>query len=548
LCNTLETVVAVLSCRSADVSKRQFGEPLWIVRFALCSIVIAPATASLVAAAVLYFDTGTAPLTTFVRWFPADALGIAMFAPLTMVLRGASDLGALRSRRLLKPVLSVIFLMVTTVAVFAQPQAPLLYMIYLALGVAIFNAGFSGAVIGLAASMVIAIVFTVHGPGQFGLGKADVTEQIRQLQVFFAAALAFTFPLSSLQLQRQRLADKLKASEQRFRTLAEHSSDVIMRMDSSMRLTYVSPSARELFGYHASALLEMPKWGLVAPDDLARVRAAFERVRLGLGRETFNYRALKMDGEEVWVEMSLRAVRSSTLGDASGLIEFIGSTRDISERKAVEQALEESNARLSELAHRDGLTELYNRRFFDESLDREYRRARRDNALEISLLMLDVDHFKQYNDLYGHQAGDECLKVVANAIGRACKRPPDTPARYGGEEFAVILPNTTFEGAAILAERMRSQISMLLLQQPGESERRVTVSIGVASISPYYDTQDTLVRKADEALYRAKAFGRNRVWPAIEDFRPGMEPAPAVVEADGTVVTDIRTARATVSL
>jgi PleD family two-component response regulator len=121
-------------------------------------------------------------------------------------------------------------------------------------------------------------------------------------------------------------------------------------------------------------------------------------------------------------------VRSGTLGESSGLIEFIGSTRDISERKAVEQALEESNARLSELAHRDGLTELYNRRFFDESLDREYRRARRDNALEISLLMLDVDHFKQYNDLYGHQAGDECLKVVANAIGRACKRPPDTPA------------------------------------------------------------------------------------------------------------------------
>jgi diguanylate cyclase (GGDEF)-like protein/PAS domain S-box-containing protein len=528
------------------VSKRQFGEPLWIARFALCSIVIAPACASLVAASIIYFDTATAPLTTFLRWFPADALGIAMFAPLTMVLRGASDLGAMRSRRLFKPVLSVIFLMVTTVAVFAQPQAPLLYMIYLALGVAIFNAGFSGAVIGLAASMVIAIVFTVHGPEPFVLlGTGKVADQIRQLQVFFAAALAFTFPLSSLQLQRQRLADKLKASEQRFRTLAEHSSDVIMRMDSSMRLTYVSPSARELFGYHAAALLEMPKWALVASDDLVRVRAAFERVRLGLGRETFNYRALKQDGQEVWVEMSLRAVRSGTLGESSGLIEFIGSTRDISERKAVEQALEESNARLSELAHRDGLTELYNRRFFDESLDREYRRARRDNALEISLLMLDVDHFKQYNDLYGHQAGDECLKVVANSIGRACKRPPDTPARYGGEEFAVILPNTTFEGAAILAERMRSQISMLLLQQPGEAERRVTVSIGVASISPYYDTKETLVRKADEALYRAKAFGRNRVWPSIEDFGPGAEPVAATVETDEPVVTDIRAVRAT---
>src|SRR6202000_220783 len=97
---------------------------------------------------------------------------------------------------------------------------------------------------------------------------------------------------------------------------------------------------------------------------------------------------------------------------SSGLIEFIGSTRNISERKKVEQALEQSNARLSELAHRDGLTELYNRRFFDEALEREYRRARRDNAIEISLLMIDVDYFKQYNDAHGHQAGDECLKTV----------------------------------------------------------------------------------------------------------------------------------------
>ncbi len=145
------------------------------------------------------------------------------------------------------------------------------------------------------------------------------------------------------------------------------------------------------------------------------------------------------------------------------------------------------------------------------------------------MLMLDVDHFKQYNDLHGHQAGDECLKAVAHAIGRACKRPPDTPARYGGEEFAVILPNTPFDGAVMLAERLRAQIGMLLLQQHGEPERRVTVSIGVASISPYYDDKDALVRKADEALYRAKAFGRNRVWPSFEDCAPAVPESKAVI-------------------
>lgn len=521
LANSLEITIAALGCRSSNVGRRHFGEPMWVLRFAISAIVVAPAIASFIGTTVLYLSVDAAPVATFARWFPADALGIAMCAPVTMVLCGASDIRIATPARLLRIGLSLAFVLATTTAVFAQSHAPLLYLIYVALGVAIFNAGFSGAVIGLGASMVIAIAFTVRGSGPFMLLHTDaMNERIQQLQIFFGAALAFTYPLSSLQLQRQRLAEKLRVSEQRFRTLAEHASDVIIRMDASMRLTYISPSVREIFGYEPEALVKMSKWSLVVPDDVSRVRSAFERVRQSLGRETFNYRVQRVDGEVVWVETILRAVRVESQEDTDDLLEFIGATRDITERKKVEQALEESNARLSELAHRDGLTELYNRRFFDEALEREYRRARRDNAIEISLLMIDVDYFKQYNDVHGHQAGDECLKIVAAAIGRACKRPPDTPARYGGEEFAVILPNTSFDGAAVLAERMRVQISALRLNAPDEAERRVTVSIGVASISPYYDTKDMLVRKADEALYRAKAFGRNRVWPAAEDLRP----------------------------
>ncbi|HTJ94890.1 MAG TPA: diguanylate cyclase [Pararobbsia sp.] len=522
LTNSVEIAIAALGCRSSNVGRRHFGEPLWVLRFAISSIVVAPAIATFAATTVLYLAADAPPLTTFARWFPADALGIAMCAPVTMVLFGASDMRIASPARLLRIALSLAFVLATTTAVFVQSHSPLLYLIYLALGVAIFNAGFSGAVIGLGASMVIAIAFTIRGTGPFVMFTSTMPERIQQLQLFFAAALAFTYPLSSLQMQRQRLSDKLRVSEQRFRTLAEHASDVIIRLDASMRLTYVSPSVREIFGYEPDALIKMSKWSLVVPDDVPRVRGAFERVRASLGRETFNYRVQRVDGEEVWVETILRAVRVESDDDAADeLIEFIGATRDITERKKVEQALEQTNARLSELAHRDGLTELYNRRFFDEALEREYRRARRDNAMEISLLMIDVDYFKQYNDVHGHQAGDECLKKVAVAIGRACKRPPDTPARYGGEEFAVILPNTSFDGAALLAERMRAQISALLLNDPHEPERRVTVSIGVASISPYYDTQDVLVRKADEALYRAKAFGRNRVWPSADDLHPG---------------------------
>ncbi|RKP55844.1 diguanylate cyclase [Pararobbsia silviterrae] len=521
LSNTVEIAIAAFACRSSNVGRRHFGEPLWVARFAVAAIVVAPGISAFIASTVLYFAVDASPVATFIRWFPSDALGMAMCAPVTMVLCGANDIRIKNVRRLIRIALSLAFVLATTTAVFAQSHAPLLYLIYVALGVAIFTSGFSGAVIGLGASMLIAIAFTVRGSGPFMLLHTNsMGERIQQLQMFFGAALAFTYPLSSLQLQRHRLAEKLRASEQRFRTLAEHASDVIMRMNASMRLTYVSPSVREIFGYEPEALLRMSKWSLVVPEDVSLVRGAFERVRESLGRETFNYRVQRLDGEIVWVETILRAVQVEVNDSGEDLIEFIGATRDITERKKVEQALEETNARLSDLAHRDGLTELYNRRFFDEALDREYRRARRDNATEISLLMVDVDFFKQYNDIHGHQAGDECLKIVAATIGRACKRPPDTPARYGGEEFAVILPNTSFEGAAVLAERIRVQVGALRLNEPGSPEQHVTVSIGVASISPYYDSKDTLVRRADEALYRAKAYGRNRIWPAIDATEP----------------------------
>ena len=554
LSNSLEIIIAALACRSSNVGLRQFGEPAWVLRFALAAMIAAPAVASFAATIVLYFAVDASPIPTFLRWFPADALGIALCAPVTMVLCGASDMRIRNPARLARITLSLAFVLATTTAVFAQSHAPLLYLIYLALGFAIFNSGFSGAVIGLGASMVIAIAFTVRGSGPFMLLHAhSMSERIEQLQLFFGAALLFTYPLSSLQMQRVRLADKLQVSEQRFRTLAEHASDVIVRMDATMRLTYISPSVRELFGYEPESLLKMSKWSIILPDDVARVRMAFERVRVSLGRETFNYRVERLNGEVVWVETILRAVRVESDDESPDLVEFIGATRDITERKNVEQALEESNARLSELAHRDGLTELYNRRFFDEALEREYRRARRDNSIEMSLLMVDVDYFKQYNDVHGHQAGDECLKMVAAAIGRACKRPPDTPARYGGEEFSVILPNTSFDGASVLAERMRLQIAALRLNQGDEPERHVTVSIGVASISPYYDTKEMLVRKADEALYRAKAFGRNRVWPTAEDLRPierqqvgtTERPTPSVEELRKPEIAAETTAQAT---
>ncbi|MGN7981696.1 sensor domain-containing diguanylate cyclase [Burkholderia sp. 22313] len=163
------------------------------------------------------------------------------------------------------------------------------------------------------------------------------------------------------------------------------------------------------------------------------------------------------------------------------------------------------------LARTDGLTGLNNRRSFGEVLDREWRRARRARSV-FSLLFVDVDRFKAYNDTYGHQAGDDALAAVARCIGDNIRRPVDTAARYGGEEFVVLLPDTPQTGAAQIAERIRAAIDQLALEHAGSEYGHVTASIGLASWTPEGDEEAGIVIKAaDEALYHAKATGRNKV-------------------------------------
>ncbi|HDR9512013.1 diguanylate cyclase [Burkholderia cepacia] len=163
------------------------------------------------------------------------------------------------------------------------------------------------------------------------------------------------------------------------------------------------------------------------------------------------------------------------------------------------------------LARTDGLTGLNNRRSFGEMLDQEWRRARRARSV-FSLLFVDVDRFKAYNDTYGHQAGDDALAAVARCIGENIRQSGDTAARYGGEEFVVLLPDTPETGAAEIAERIRAAIDELGLEHAGSEYGRITASIGLASWIPDQDGEPSAVIKAaDEALYDAKATGRNKV-------------------------------------
>jgi diguanylate cyclase (GGDEF)-like protein len=198
------------------------------------------------------------------------------------------------------------------------------------------------------------------------------------------------------------------------------------------------------------------------------------------------------------------AADASPIYDSSGSVSAVVQTlRDLTDEKLAQIALEQ-------LATRDGLTGLANRRCFDDTLNAEWARALRQKS-PLSLLMVDVDNFKAYNDINGHLGGDECLKRIANALASEM-RANDLVARYGGEEFAVILPNQSLNGAATVAERIRCRVEQLRLPNQLLPSQHVTVSIGAATAIAGPDNDASqLVAIADAALYRAKHLGRNRI-------------------------------------
>jgi diguanylate cyclase (GGDEF)-like protein len=192
-----------------------------------------------------------------------------------------------------------------------------------------------------------------------------------------------------------------------------------------------------------------------------------------------------------------------------GLVETFA---DITERKHAESVLQLANRELERLATEDGLTKLSNRRRFDAYLDLEWRRQMRVQG-QIALILCDVDFFKNYNDYYGHQAGDDCLRSVADAIRKRVGRPGDLIARYGGEEFAIVMPETDIRGAFQVAENIRQELTKMNIPHANSAAAPyVTISCGIACMHPDATTDPkSLIEKADQGLYRAKQKGRNRV-------------------------------------
>nr|WP_204663129.1 diguanylate cyclase [Fusibacter tunisiensis] len=200
------------------------------------------------------------------------------------------------------------------------------------------------------------------------------------------------------------------------------------------------------------------------------------------------------------------------LNEANRVYAVIETLEDVTERNEARRQLLERQEILNELSYTDALTQIPNRRSFDEKLALMWSLAK-SNRSPVSLIMIDIDYFKIFNDTYGHQEGDRCLKQVAQVLNSRTMRHTDVVARYGGEEFACILFNTIYEGAREVAEKFRSSIEFLRIPNQGSPLNQIlTVSLGVATVVPERDQPaEELIKASDEALYRAKNFGRNQV-------------------------------------
>jgi diguanylate cyclase (GGDEF)-like protein/PAS domain S-box-containing protein len=299
-----------------------------------------------------------------------------------------------------------------------------------------------------------------------------------------------------------------------FRLMAEYSVDVLCRLTMDMRCAYCSPSAARVLGWTPEEMLSRFPHDLIHPDDMVIAKTAHARHLNERNCENapLTARVRRRDGSYVWLEINSRLLRDPLTNEPWQVFSCM---RDVSQRILFEETLQA-------LTLTDSLTKLGNRRAFDEAIDREWRRALRDDT-PLSLLLLDVDNFKEFNDRYGHQAGDDCLRVIATAVAAVVRRAGDGAFRYGGEEVAVVLPATDEFSSTLIAEQLRASIEAARIPRigSGHPESPATASIGVATAIPRLGDSTNnparLFQAADDALYRAKQNGRNRVETATAD-------------------------------
>jgi diguanylate cyclase (GGDEF)-like protein/PAS domain S-box-containing protein len=306
--------------------------------------------------------------------------------------------------------------------------------------------------------------------------------------------------------RKEDVADvqNIKTSELRYRRLFEAAQDGILLLDAKTgAITDVNPFLIKMLGYTREEFVEKKLWEVGAFQDTEASQEAFEALQKN---EYIRYEDLPLrakDGRLIQVEF----VSNVYLVGGEKVIQC--NIRDITERKQAQEALLKSEAHLRELSVRDHLTGLFNRRYMEETLERELLRASR-KGLSLGILMMDVDDFKQFNDIFGHAAGDAVLRELGDLL-LGHFRGEDVACRYGGDEFIIVLLDASREISRERAERLCEHVRHLDLQFEGQTFEAVTLSVGVAVFPENGSTSAEILKAADAALYRAKREGRGRV-------------------------------------
>jgi diguanylate cyclase (GGDEF)-like protein/PAS domain S-box-containing protein len=502
-CNVIEVVLAASLLHRRIAPDLELSRPRQLIALLFYGAILATAVASAFAAMWSDGSLMVPNFYSFLSWFTSDALGIAIMTPLYVSWRKQS---LFTVRPPLEIAALLLLLGALSILVFWQTSFPLLFVLVPCLLLLGTRLGLTGSAIGLLAVSVIGGYFTAHQQGPLALVHTSATTRILVFKFFLAVCILTLYIVEVLLNERKRFELSLSASEGRFRLLAEGSLDIIMLNDLHKNCQYVSPAVSKILGWEPEEYRRLCCENLIHPDDLLSFNTLFEKCRAGEPSNRLVFRAKQKSGSYLWMEANLVLHRSAQTGAPTGFINVI---RDVSSRKAAEEKLNRALNEAESLASIDPLTGIANRRSFEEFFEIEWQRSMRPQT-DFSLLLIDVDHFKQYNDLYGHLTGDSCLKLIAETIRATLHRATDLLARYGGEEFAVVLPHTSAEGAHSLAQQIRTAIENLRIPHDGSPHHIVTLSIGCATQIPLPNSPRTsFLERADKALYEAKSAGRN---------------------------------------
>jgi len=516
--NLIEVLIGAFCLRLRSTQLPRFTDRAYLLRFIGLGVLLGPLVTGCIYASFALLIEHAPFVHSLSQWTVADCLGTAVTTPAC---------AAIFKTRFRNPIdwkhhwVYPILLIILTYAAFAQSRIPLLYFIYPFLVFVLLRMGMGWAALAALFVAGVGSWHTVRGSGPFATtGPGSLADPSIMLQVFVASALFMLYTVSVILEAQQRTERRLHEMASLHALVTENSRDVILFAGFDGRPRYISPAVLSLTGWGPQECSRRGFSETVHPEDLPKVEALVSALREGTQSSTIEYRIQKRNGDYLWVEGGFRVLGSSGPGTGSGILIII---RDIAERKRSEELLMQAYQAVERLAVIDKLTGLANRRRFDEYLHAEWHRAMREHT-PLSLLMLDADHFKLYNDSYGHLRGDDCLRQIAEATVGVVSRIGDLVARYGGEEFAVLLPGTDRQGAMKVAIDIADSLRLRAIPHRANPFGVVTLSIGCATLVPeLHQDQASLIDIADKALYTAKLRGRNRICdePAVDRLSEG---------------------------